>query len=340
MFSKNTIQSYLDKKLIRVQKHPKKDLFIYNYTATTQYERQWDEVTLNCRGLILDTNQSIIARPFPKFFNIGEIEGQAIPNEPFDVYEKMDGSLGILYWINELPYIATRGSFTSEQSMEALQMLYVTYKDAIPLLDQSKTYLFEIIYPENRIVVDYGADKKLVLLGIIETNTGIELPLEDIGFPIVKKHDGINDIDALKTLNEDNREGFVIRFKSGLRVKIKMEEYVRLHRLVTQVSSIDIWDHLKNNGTLVELLDRVPYEFYNWVKEQETSLKNAYSMIEADCKSDFKVLKTRKETATYFQTCSYPSVLFNMLDGKDYQWAIWKHLKPDYERPFSSTRQL
>lgn len=333
MFSKETINTYLENKLIRVQKHPEQDLFIYNYTATAQYDRHWDEVTLNCRGLILDAEMNVVARPFPKFFNLGERENQLIPTETFDVYEKMDGSLGILYWVDGQPFIATRGSFASEQSIIATEMLYGIYKDTIPLLDQTKTYLFEIIYPENRIVVDYKGMQALVLLGVVDTKTGEEEPLVDVGFPIVKIHDGINDITALKVLNEDNREGFVIRFKNGLRLKIKMEEYVRLHRLITQVSTITIWEHLKVDGSLTELLERVPDEFYTWVKEQETILRKAYETIETNCRNDYKILNTRKETALYFQTRPYPGVLFNMLDKKDYHWAIWKHLKPDFERP-------
>jgi hypothetical protein len=32
------------------------------------------------------------------------------------------------------------------------------------------TFCFEIIYPENRIVLDYGNDEKLVLLGTFDKN--------------------------------------------------------------------------------------------------------------------------------------------------------------------------
>jgi len=343
MFSKDIIQTYLDKNLIRVQKHPDHGLFIYNYTAAAQYERYWDEVTLNCRGLILDEDMNIVARPFPKFFNLGENEHQIIPNEPFDVYDKMDGSLGILYWINDQPFIATSGSYTSEQSVIATKMLYNKYKLSITQLDKNSTYLFEIIYPENRIVVNYDGMNALILLGVIDTKTGEDRPLQDIGFPLVKKYDGIKDIHQLKAINIDNKEGFVIRFQSGLRYKIKMEEYVRLHRLVTQISTVSIWAHLSQNAhsntfdyqlTLTELLERVPDEFYDWVKEQETILRQAYLTIEQECQKDFKILNTRKETAKYFLSRPYPSVLFNMLDNKDYQAAIWKQLKPDFKKPF------
>ena len=133
---------------------------------------------------------------------------------------KMDGSLGILYWLNDRPFIATRGSFTSEQSQHATEVLYSRYQHAFDKLDRGAHDLFEIIYPQNRIVVDYGSMDDLVLLTVIDNETGNER-IEDIGFPIVKKFDGINDLQELKALEENNKEGFVVRFKDGFRVKMK-----------------------------------------------------------------------------------------------------------------------
>ncbi len=327
-------------KYIKVQKHPESDLFIYNYTAKAQYEQEWNEITLQCRGLILNGVGEIVARPFPKFFNLGEQENQHIPNEPFDVYEKMDGSLGILYWLDGKACMASRGSFTSEQAEKAEQMLYRKYADAIAQLDPAVTYLFEIIYPQNRIVVDYGAQEALVLLAMIDTETGKELPLADIGFPLVKRYDGLNDLQKLKALETDNKEGFVVKFKNGYRLKIKFDEYVRIHRIITQVSNVNIWEYLKTGQNMDELLDRVPDEFYDWVKATKSELEQAFAEIEAQAKSDFKILDTRKETAQYFSQCTYRQVMFAMLDGKDYSPMIWKLLRPEYERPFSKNNKI
>ena len=132
--------------------------------------------------------------------------------------------------------------------------------------------MFEILYPENRIVVDYGNKKELVLLAVIETPTGYEVPYQSVlptyskYFAVVKKHDlTINNLTDLKKLEEDNREGFVVRFEDGMRVKVKFCEYVRLHGILTNVSNLVVWEHLKNNYNFDELLDRVPDEFYDWL---------------------------------------------------------------------------
>ena len=154
MFDINELNKMIDEKLVIVQKHKNTDYFIYNYGPKAQYERIWNDITIQCRGLILDSNYNVIARPFKKFFNLEEHTNDNIPLMPFEVYEKMDGSLGILYWIDDKPYIATRGSFESDQAIYATNILHNKYKYVIPKLDKSKTYLFEIIYPENRIVVN------------------------------------------------------------------------------------------------------------------------------------------------------------------------------------------
>ncbi|MBC8110354.1 MAG: hypothetical protein H7Y04_04775 [Verrucomicrobia bacterium] len=328
------LEQMLAEGYVNVQKHPSAALFIYNYSSKAQYERVWNEITLHCRGLILDADHAIVARPFAKFFNLEEHKSEEIPDTNFEVFEKLDGSLGILYWLDNQPFMATRGSFSSEQSAKATQMLYQNYAHTFSQLDKSKTYLFEIIYPENRIVVDYGKQEDLILLAIIDKQTGQDEPLQDIGFQLVKRYDGIADLQKLKALQEENKEGFVIKFSNGFRVKVKFEEYVRLHRILTQVSSKNIWEYLATNQSFEAILEKVPDEFYDWVKKTVADLQKEFQTIETYCQTHFKDLGNRKDSALYFQTLRYPSVLFAMLDKKDYAPIIWKMVKPDYEKPF------
>ena len=67
---KELLKSMLEQKLVLVQKHPDTDLFIYNYSPLVQYQKLWNEITLMTRGLILDKEMNIVARPFKKFFNL------------------------------------------------------------------------------------------------------------------------------------------------------------------------------------------------------------------------------------------------------------------------------
>lgn len=329
---------------ITCRPHPTGRLLIWNYTPKCQFERVWDDVTIQARGLITTPEGQIVARPFKKFFNLEEYQGD-LPLEPFTVTTKMDGSLGILYFLDGRPQIATRGSFTSDQAVKANEILQRTYGEILEGIHPEYTYLFEIIYPDNRIVVNYGNTEDLVLLAVIHTETGLEVDLHrpttskefrDL-FPLVTRYDGITDIAQLRAIQEENAEGFVIRFQSGLRLKLKFEEYVRLHRLMTHVNARVIWDLLKNDQPFDEILERVPDEFYAWVKRTRDDLTAQFSLIEMQCQEVVKQvqdLPTRKEQAAIVVKTRYPSIVFSMLDKKNYQEAIWKLLYPDAVRPF------
>jgi len=135
---------------ISIRQHDLVDLLIFNYTPKCQYEPMWTEETSMCRGLITDFSGKIISRPFRKFFNLSE--AKEIPDGDFKVYEKYDGSLGILYWIGDEPFIATRGSFHSEQAIKGSELIK---KYDVSNLDKNYTYLFEIQLLLNSIVLNY-----------------------------------------------------------------------------------------------------------------------------------------------------------------------------------------
>jgi RNA ligase len=313
--------------------------------------------------LVLDRDGNVVAKPFDKFFNYEELK--EIPNEPFEVFEKMDGSLGILFNYEGTWIMATRGSFFSEQAIRGMEMLKkYKYERLLP----GFTYLFEIIYKENRIVVDYDYED-LVLLAVIDNQDGYELKMHDpkihlegirfihlyqnLGFKVVKKYDGIKDFKELKNKIGNNEEGYVIKFQSGMRMKIKGEEYLRLHRLLTNFSNVDIWEILKEGMSIDSLLDRVPDEFDAWVKKTVSDLKYYHYQIseQAGKLFDYKMygkyndkepITDKKEFALWVQEQPkhLQPILFRMFDRKDYSAIIWKLLKPtNYEKPFRNKKE-
>lgn len=239
-----TLEKYHIDGLLQKQTHPTLDLTIWNYTPKVQYERLWDDITIQCRGLVTNSKGEIVARPFKKFFNYEEHKPEDLPNEFFEVYEKMDGSLGILFyyeyelsderryniWFNnnyetgmekffdpknlpdfDNPYyeptpktkgewiMATRGSFTSPQAIKGKELLE---KYNFNRLHTDYTYLFEIIYKENRIVCEYDYED-IVLLGMIETKSGTEVNIhnsnEDIRFQNMISNIGFRVVMLYKT---------------------------------------------------------------------------------------------------------------------------------------------
>ena len=348
------LNKYYEDGLLYKQVHPTLPLTIWNYSESVQYEKKWDEITLSCRGLVTDNEGNVVARPFKKFFNIEE--NKHTPTEEFDVYEKMDGSLGILFNYKGEWVLATRGSFTSDQSVKGAELLQ---KYDYNRLNPDYTYLFEIIYPENRIVCTYDFED-LVLLGMIHTKDGDEVNIhsgnEDIRFKnllnnlgcnIVKIYDGISDYSYLKQTISNNREGFVVKFSNGDRIKIKGEEYLRLHKIMTNLSTTGVWEVLSTGGKMEDYLKDVPDEFYKKVKMYVQSLNYGhylYSEYAGKMHDGFRYGKygdkevepTKKEFSEHLERNNvHPkgkSICFAMWDKKPYDHIIWKYLKPKFEK--------
>ena len=358
----NKLNKLYNEGLILKQTHPNLPLTIWNYDRMVQYNNMWDydELIPQCRGLITDNEGNVIAKPFPKFHNYEEhvVENsklQPIPNESFVVYEKLDGSLGIIFHYEGEWHVVTRGSFTSEQAIKGKEML-----DKLNLSESlipGHTYLAEIIYPNNRIVVDYGDKERLVLLGCYNNETCEEVSIigmENKGWDVVMKYKTWGeDWETLKREISKDNEGYVIRFSGGMRMKIKGTEYVRLHKILTNFSTKDIWELLRNNEPLEPFLERVPDEFDKWVKAIIMNLRYSFHHIDERAGklhdgfrygkfNDKEVEPTKKEFAEYVK--QFPkelaAVMFKMWDKQPYDHIIWTMVKPKYEKPFKNNNDL
>ena len=346
-YNLDILNNYIERGYVVKQDHPTLPISIYNYSRTCQYEGRWDDITLNMRGTILDSEGKVIAKSFPKFFNMEEMK--EIPNEEFQVYEKVDGSLGIVFYYDGEWHLASKGSFTSDQAIKGREMLN---KYNLDLLSPGYTYLFEIVYPENRIVCNYGSLEKLVLLACIDCSTdaieaSVQVPYYKDNFDVVYRYDGIKDYKQLKSMIKNNQEGFVVRFNCGTRMKIKGEEYVRLHRILTGLSNVDIWDILKNGEDIEKYLEKVPDEFDKWVRNCVMNLNYAKFWVREHCGkihdyfrygkyNDVNPEPSKKDFALYldkYVESRYKSILFAMWDGREYEHMIWKIIKPKYQKP-------
>ena len=350
----------LAERYVTVRKHPTLDLWIYNYGPKCQYEPYWTEHTRLLRGLIVrGGGGAIVARPLSKFWNLGEriwdaVSGEPIPvvppviDAPFEVYEKMDGSLGIGFIdADGLPSLATRGSFVSEQARRGTEILRARYASALPKLAArlpDLTFCFEIIYPENRIVVDYADRADVVLLAVLDTRTGRDLPLadfDDLGFPVARTW-ACPDFEQIEELCEsdelDGQEGFVVRFATGHRVKVKRTDYQHLHRLVTGVTPRKVWERLREGWTVDALVNGTPPGYAAWVRGIADGLttRHADTIAHHAALLAERELPDRRAFAEYAKTAPMPALMFALYDGRPEKAdeIVWKALRPEPAEPF------
>lgn len=340
------LNKMIEQKYINVQESEQfPGIVIYNYSKTCQINKIWNDVTCKCRGLIVNTcTNEILSRPFVKFWNYEEISDKSIiPKLSFEVFEKMDGSLGIMYFVDGIPYIATRGSLNSIQGKHATKVLHSKYSNCFNKLDKSKTYLFEIIWNEEHHCVQYGDYDDIVLLAVVDTETGIEEDIykySDI-FTCTKKYTGVKDWRSIREIFDGtNREGFVVKFSNNFRMKMKYEQYFRIHFLKnmlnekTVLEALSSGDISKLNETILDL-DEENQIFYHKLVEKFTK---RYDDIYKYCIEQVNKYTniSDKEAAQYITKDKYSGVIFflrknKLLNDRNVP-IIWNYIKKEQNK--------
>lgn len=355
LFDHTDFEEHVANKYIRVVEH--NGLSIANYTAKAQYDRHWTNVTKKCRGLIFETDTRIItARGFDKFFNWDESGQPYPPTGPLILSEKFDGSLGIMYVdMDGQISVATRGSLNGDIAQHATQRAreiireYGIDVEIIKTLNAcGLTPLFEIVYPGNRVVVNYGDQDFLVLLDVINNVTGESHIDEFDAFEWPWK--------ATKTLVPsfthslideipEGNEGFVLYWPGkNFRCKMKSADYVALHRIVTNISKKTVWEFLGSNKSLDELREMVPDELYPWLDQTVAELYDTAAdqldYIQNIYDGSPGPDASRKDFAFY--AMNYPDVrkyLWVLYDGSTREnlfYMVWANMKPTGDtRPFA-----
>ena len=233
----------VDNKGIFVAYHQDFTVIDYAYISEETFD---SPMALECRGLKFATNGRILARPFHKFFNIGERERpEAIDfSRPHVVLDKLDGSMVHPVLIEgDLVFMTRKG--VSKEAMWALGAAGDNVKAlSVDLLERGLTPIFEFTSPDNRIVVAYDAPR-VTLLGVRHVNTGayhshgaLEALADDYGVPLVAARGHVGDvdgfIDAARGLT--GAEGYVVMFEDGHRLKVKADAYVLRHKALAGAS--------------------------------------------------------------------------------------------------------
>ncbi len=265
------------------------DLRLFCYTKQCAYERAWTPFTMVARGLIVDVKRrEVVATPFPKFFNIGE-NGHSVPAEHFDAYEKVDGSLIVVFYHDGRWRAATKGSFFSDQAAWAQTHLDDLSAAQEASLDPGTTYLLEAVYAANRIVVPYPEDG-LVILGGYDAD-GRELEWDDLEHlgGIMEwrcarrvSYRSIAELVAATAALPPTEEGFVIRFSGGLRLKAKGAEYCRIHALISRCTPLAVHGMIVAGDDLDVVRRDLPEEFHADFDAIVHALEGEFNHMAAD----------------------------------------------------------
>jgi RNA ligase len=311
------------------------DLLLFDYTTRAHIANRWNFFERVCRGLIINKKTGeIVARPFDKFF-YWLAAGRKVSGHIVSITEKIDGSLAILFRHKGEYHITTKGSFFSPQARWATKFLNDHFD--LSNLPEQWTLLFEIIYPDNRIIVDYGKQEDLILLAARNRHTGEYMPFfpdlyqmaQEYGFtlPKVYQYNSIEDLIIQTGGNYDNFEGWVVEFSDGQRVKFKTDRYVEVHRYIRQLDFPNVLQAVRN-GDIDYLTTLIPDDFleqvYEWIIEiqemvQHINAKTVQAFVQAPRTNGdvFRqwVNEHQPELAPY---------LLAMWEGKDIEPLIYK----------------
>ena len=361
------LRTLISQKLVTARKHSLLPLTIYNYSpkAISIAPVDWSDVFMMARGLVLDLKGEIIARPFRKFWNYDDGPGYPFPSyvasnrpdqvliPPDVVHEKMDGSLiSVSQYRNTLGHkyriVASRGSFESEQAIAAELFLKLYHSTFMPEL--GVTHVYEWISPDNRIVVDYGSKETLVCLGVVNNWSGdiVPRPPRPEGMPCPEVSYFLTPelaADSMKSVSGCDGEGYVMFWHGrdgapDFRLKIKSEDYRRLHKVMTGTSLKGLWEAYKA-GKPLECPSFVDSNSMlgKWIPVVNSELVSQYRGISDHVMADYMtVLRmkhrglSRKQIAKFIVTTKFAGLVFAQMDGKtdfmsDRIWdTVWKQL--------------
>ena len=336
----------------------KEDLILLKYN---QFKSDFSlEIVQESRGIILENKTwKVICRPFKKFFNLGETNAANIVFENSHILEKADGSIIKVFHYNEWR-IATNGTIDANDANTRDEISFKElffdvlsendFKELTKSFDKDNTYLFELIHPLTRIVVDYGNVKELVFTGLINRVDGIDFnifyksimkPHEKLfkEYPIryprkfditnIKDISELVDLADLENKNGNEFEGYVVCQVSDdkviCRVKIKSPKYVNLHHVATGESVtnnlIDVI--MKNEIEEFETyLEKLPVHVADEYKSLKTKYFNLIEYLYEEgnkCRNQAKTM-SRKDLALDIQQhipSKFTGMMFTMVDNID-----------------------
>lgn len=305
----------------------KDNLLLLKYSKSI-WNTGWHNLAINSRGKVIDLNtHEIVVYPFNKFFNLNEVEDtkediiiQKLEKaKKIYVTDKKDGTAIIVTKYKGKLIINTNGEFENIQIQYARELLNNKYSYFEKNVPEGFTFVFELIHPDNKIVLDYGKEKKLYLLAVRDLKTLKLLDyqkLEEIAkqyyLDITEsfKYTNLYDFISKASLEiDDIKEGWVFRIvleNEDFLFKLKYSEYFKLAKIKNIPSLKNIYKLLLSDN-LDDILSTIDSEIDSEIKEN--------------------VLKNIELIYKYIE--SFKSIIAEKVNGYKIKYQIEQEIKTD-----------
>lgn len=315
----------------------KEDLVCFKYS---QIDSDFNEpLVRECRGIILEKDTwKIVCYPFKKFFNYGEAYADEIDWETAKVTSKEDGSLIKIYNYNGEWRVGTNSTIDAEDAVlnspyyrnfrKLFDVAANNCKFDFDRLDPNYTYLMELCSRYNTIVVPYN-EPKLFHIGTRNNITCEEVEV-DIGIEKPKQYmlSSLDDCIAMAATFDFTKEGFVVVDKNYHRVKVKSEDYVKAHRMISnnKVSEEKILS-LICSGEEEEFLSYFPTytTIFQDIKIKRDKLKYLFYEIKKEVFSLKEKGMKRKDFAQLVKNNDFSFLYFLMYDNSQLNFLDWEN---------------
>lgn len=265
---------------------------LLHYDLIASAEEMWSDINsinIEARSIYIDIeNESIILCPMPKFFNIDEIKENEFSlildkinkSSIFEITEKLDGSNQNATFYNNEVILCGSTACDPEKSWRIVEGYKILYSNEgyINMLKDNvnKTFIFELIHPEDAHVVAYKEGSiGLYLLCVRDNFNGNMASYKEIidiaekyGIPHTKMEEyTIDELLANRSkFSADELEGWVLNI-DGYRVKFKTDDYLKMHKCFSNRSISKILIQEIADGTIDDFLAAVPTRVKDMSKE-------------------------------------------------------------------------
>ncbi|WP_291567094.1 MULTISPECIES: T4 RnlA family RNA ligase [unclassified Clostridium] len=343
------------------------EFLLIRYGIADMQESMWtdkDSIYRECRSVVIDLDEEqLVLTPFRKFFNLDEVEENSLKEienkikeaQAIEITDKLDGSMQSARWYNEEAFMAGSMALNPDDSWRLKDGYSKLTENHLKMIKENPdlTFIFEYISLKDAHVVLYSKEEEgLYLIGIRNVYTGHEFSYKTINeiaqkynVPMAKiENRTFKEIMELsKEVKANEKEGWILNIienrSSYHKVKIKCDDYIKLHRLLDKLSSVNVIIENIADGKYDDMISKVPENYKNRVQsiankifeykcEIEMLIEECFSKSPRDDKKTFMIWVDNNcpDKIKGYVRCKYLNRNFNVLKNSSNGYKKLKDL--------------